>query len=185
MKLKESPKKRTGIKSSKKQTARKTGKQIAKKTARKRVPQWNTLKKLAPLSVEIPSSSNKSLKKVAWQETLEVDRTFNAGPDSIYDPYYRSNRNKHHVWTNHLVIGRDTFQKYLAEKKRVDSPIKMKDLKKFNQECLDDPEKHFYIEDLRGEMGSGLFAKHAIPASKSHCFSFFSMYKLFPLLLKF
>jgi len=165
MKLKESPKKKTGIKSSNKQTARKNAKQTARKTGKKVYPKWKTLKKLAPLSVEIPSPSNQSLKKVAWEETLEVKRTFQEGPDSIYDPYYRDNPDRHHVWTNHLVIGSDTFQKYLAEKKRVDSPIKMKDLKRLKQQCLDDPEKHFYIEDLSDEMGSGLFAKHAIPAN--------------------
>jgi len=153
-------------KSSKKQVRRKSSKkQPGRKSPRKSVPTRDTLKKFAPLSVKIPSSSKQSLDKVAWEENLEVERTFKEGPDDIYDSYYKLNPNRHHVWTNHLVIRRDTFQKLLKNLKRDDDCIKMKDLKKFNQCCLDDPENYFYLKELGEKMGHGLFARRAIPAN--------------------
>ena len=153
MKVKISSEKVTGTKSFKKQTAR--------KTVIKSIPTRNTLKKFAPLSIKLRSSSKQKWTKIALEGNFEVDRTFQGGPDDIFDPYYKFNAEKHHVWTDHLVIKGDTC---LDDIKHVASFIGLEDLKMFGQDCLDDPEKHFYVQDLSGEMGRGLFAKHVIPA---------------------
>ena len=154
MKVKISSKKVTGTKSFKKQTAR--------KTVISSIPTRNTLKKFAPLSTKLRSSSKQKWTKIALEGYFEVDRTFQGGPDDIFDPYYKFNAEKHHVWTDHLVIKRDTG---LDDIKHVASFIGLEDLKMFNQYCLDDPEKHFFVQDLGGDMGRGLFARHAIAAS--------------------
>ena len=125
--------------------------------------------KLRPSSIEkskirLRSSSFKDLKRVAWEEELEVERTLQEGPDDIFSGYYRMNPDKHYVFTNNLVIRTDT---HIDRTMPVpdDDILGLEDLKKFGQDCLDDPEKHFYVEDLGGKMGFGLFAKHAIPES--------------------
>ena len=135
------------------------------------------MKSLAPLCVKLRpsaiekskirlrSTSFKDLKKVAREGEFEVERTLHEGPDDIFSGYYRMNPEKHYVFTNSLVIRTDT---------RIDRTIPvpddgilgLEDLKSFGQDCLDDPEKHFYVEDLGGKMGRGLFAMHAIPESK-------------------
>ena len=147
--------------------------------AQERVFQPGTLWKNLLRSASKYHHQKQSLDKVAWEENLKVERTFKGGPNNdIYDLYYKLNPNKHHVWTNHLVIKSDIFQKLLKKGKRDDDCIKMKDLKKFNLECLDDPENHFYLKELGEKMGQGLFARHVIPASLFHFYYFFHCKKL-------
>ena len=134
MRVKTSSNKQSRIKSYKKQTAR--------KAVIRSVPIRNTLKKFAPLSIKIRSSSKQKWKKIALEGKFEVKRTFKEGPDDVFDPYYHFNTEKHHVWTNHLVIGSGT---YLDEMKHVASFIELDSSKKFNHDCLDDPENHFYV----------------------------------------
>ena len=122
----------------------------------------NNLKQFAPISIRMQPSEADYWLRAPLEGNFEFDRTFQRGPDDIFDPYYKFNEEKHHVWTDHLVIKRDTC---LDDIKHVASFIGLEDLKMFNQDCLDDPEKHFYVQDLSGEMGRGLFAKHAVPES--------------------
>ena len=133
------------------------------------------MKSLAPLSVKLrPTamekskirlrpSSFKDLKRIAWEGELKVERTLHEGPDDIFSGYYRMNPDKHYVFTNNLVIRTDTHIDRTIPVQD-DGILGLEDLKKLGQDCLDDPEKHFYVQDLSGEMGRGLFAKHVIPA---------------------
>ena len=144
----------TGAKSSKKQTAR--------KTVISSIPTRNTLKKFAPLSIKLRSSSKQKWKRTTLDGKFKVKRTFQERPDDTYDLYYRYSPDRHHIWTNDLVINSDTKIDYLLIDKKY---LSLEDLEKCNQECLDDPESHFYLIGLCDEIGHGLFARHAIAAS--------------------
>ena len=151
MTVETSPKAQTGKNSLIKQTARNTVS----------VPTRNTLKKFAPLSIKIQPSKMKKRKRTVWEGKLKVERTFKGGVDSIYDDYYKFNAEKHHVWTNNLLIVKGAIiDSSLVNQKYC---LSLEDLNKYNQNCLDDPEKHFYLKDLGKETGHGLFAKHTIP----------------------
>ena len=138
---------------------------LKKQTARNIViiPTRNTLKKFAPLSIKIQPSKMKKWKPTVWEGKLEVERTFQEGPDDIYDPYYKFNAEKHHVWTNNLlIISGAIIDSSLNNQKHY---LSLEDLNKYNRNCLDDPERHFYLKDLGKETGHGLFARHAIQES--------------------
>jgi len=123
-----------------------------------------TLKNFAPLRITGvgPSTTKEKWLRVAVEGNFKVERALSGGPDNIFDRYYRHNTNKHHVWTDHLVIRNETdLDMTLPDV----TALGVRDLMKFNLDCLDDPENHFYLIKLGDPMGLGLFAKHAIPAN--------------------
>jgi len=144
----------------------------ARRTPRKSVlyepRRYNTLKRFAPLSITnlIPQKWRiKTWLRAAYEPNFEVERTKDGVPDDIFDEYYRSNPQRHHVWTDHLVIREDT-PKHYAERWYDDVHfVTWAELKRCNQDLMDDPESHFYLKSLGGNMGYGLFARHPIRAN--------------------
>ena len=149
-------------KSSRKTGRKSSGKRAGRKSSRKAVPRRNALKKMAPVGVKLRSPSAQPLRRVAREGSYEVERNFGMGPLDIFHDLYASNSLKHHVWTNSLVIRAGT------QMDRKPTPnlkvLGLQDLLRLDQSCLDDPEKHFYLDKVEN-MGHGLFALHAIPAS--------------------
>ena len=166
MKVKISSKKQTETKSFKKQTAR--------KTVIKSIPTRNTLKKFAPLSIKLRSSSKQKWTKIALEGNFEVDRTFQGGPDDIFDPYYKFNAEKHHVWTDNLVKSGRANLDFISRNENM--CFEMETILKFKTHCLDDPENHFYLKSRGEPIGHGLFAKNILPKGSSHCLQF--LYKI-------
>ena len=100
-------------------------------------------------------------KRVAREGEFEVERAFEGGAGDIFHPLFRMNPDRYHVWTDHLVIRKDTLvDKTLPDK----DALRLEDLERLNKDCLDDPEKYFWIK-MDHEMGRGLVAKHEVPAS--------------------
>ena len=100
---------------------------------------------MAPVSVEVqPLSSGETLRGVAREGSYEVVRNFTPGHLDIFSDLYISNSYNFHVWTNNLVIR--------AGIKIDNTPtpnvkiIGLQDLRRLDQRCLDDPEKHFYLK---------------------------------------
>jgi len=125
------------------------------------------LKKFAPLRTTnvAPNFRHANYVKVANEGDFQVERMsdYYVFIYDIFDPYYKSNPGRHHVWTDNLVIRAETEVANVVRKGA--HVIKWKQLKRFNLECLDDPEKHFYLKKIDEQSGYGLFAKHAIPAN--------------------
>jgi len=156
MKANKSPKKQARRKSSKKQ--------LGRKSPRKSVPTWNSLKKFAPLSVRLRPSTMEKWKRTAWEGTFDVERTIRGTLSDIFDPYYNSNAEKHHVWTDNLVIR--TATKLDRTRLAPGVPcLGIEGLERYNLDCLDDPEKKIYLKELGERMGHGLFARQEIPAN--------------------
>jgi len=142
--------------------ARKSSK---RKSPRKSNPIRYALKKFAPLrTTNVQPARMEKWLRVANEGKFEVERRFDGTPGNINDPYYRSNPNRHHVWTDHLVVRSGTrLDNTIREESNFITLQELK--KKYNLSCLDDPEKHFYLKPLGQHMGYGLFARHAIPAN--------------------
>jgi len=156
--------KKSARKSPLKQPRKSSNKRTGRKSPRKSNPIRHELKKFAPLrTTNVQPARMEKWLRVANEGKFEVERRFEGGPGSIYAPYYKSNPHRHHVWTDHLVVRRGT---QLDNTNRdANNCITLKELKKYNLSCLDDPENHFYLQPLGEKMGYGLFARHAIPAN--------------------
>jgi len=149
----------------KKQTARKTGGKarktggIARKTPGKssptsnalRIPTMVSLKEFAPLSIE---------KRGPFGPVDSIAYELAVSPE-VFNPYYLNSRQ--HVWTDHVVVRNNIrIVNDLVQIQRDCTDLAA--VRRYNQDCLDDPEKHFYMNKVGERMGHGLFAKHQIPS---------------------
>ena len=132
------------------------------------------LKQFAPISIRMQPSEADYWLRAPLEGNFEFDRTFQRGPDDIFDPYYKFNAEKHHVWTDNLVkSGRANLDFISRNENRC---FNMETILKFRTSCLDDPENHFYLKSRGEPIGHGLFAKNIIPKGSSHCLQF--LYKI-------
>ena len=106
---------------SKRQTGRKTIARAVKQTtrgiavrnqqgrvvARKNIPQKETVRKFAPIRIFLDETNTQQCLKVVLEPNYRVAYSLAAAPMDIFAGHYRSNPQRHHVWSDHIVVGRN------------------------------------------------------------------------------
>jgi len=122
--------------------------------ARRNIPQNEHVRTFAPIRIFMDENNIPQYLKVFREPNYRLAYSLPAAPRDIFDDYYRSNPQRHHVWSDHIVVRRDLEIDISATR---GSYVNRQQLLNYSHDYLASPELFFYLNYLSNRMGHGLF----------------------------